>query len=91
MKTRSLKSVSLAEAKSQLTALVRESGKPIILTRHGKPAAALVPFGDEDEYFDFLIENDPRAKVALDRAGRSIAEGKGVKPSDLKKMLGIKF
>ncbi|MGI8425329.1 MAG: type II toxin-antitoxin system Phd/YefM family antitoxin [Actinomycetota bacterium] len=87
MKTRSLKSVSLAEAKSQLTALVRESNKPIILTRHGKPAAALVPFADEDDYFDFLIENDPRAKVALNRASKSIAEGKGVKLSDLKKRL----
>ena len=37
--------ISVTEAKAQLTALVRraESGEEIVLTRHGKPAARLVP------------------------------------------------
>jgi prevent-host-death family protein len=39
--------VSIAEAKAKLAALVgrAEAGEEIILTRHGRPAARLVPLG----------------------------------------------
>lgn len=39
--------ISVTEAKSQLTELVRraEAGDEIILTRHGQPAVRLVPVG----------------------------------------------
>lgn len=37
--------ISVTEAKAQLTELVRraEAGEEIVLTRHGKPAARIVP------------------------------------------------
>lgn len=37
--------ISVTEAKAQLTELVRraEAGEEIVLTRHGKPAARLIP------------------------------------------------
>jgi prevent-host-death family protein len=37
--------VSTAEAKNRLTELIRavEGGEPVIITRHGKPVAQLVP------------------------------------------------
>ena len=41
--------ISLTDAKARLTDLVRraESGDEIVLTRHGQPAARLVPAGPE--------------------------------------------
>lgn len=40
--------IPLAEAKARLSAWVREAedGTPFVITRHGKPVAALVPAGD---------------------------------------------
>jgi len=40
-----MKSVSLADAKARLSALVEEahSGEEVFITRHGKPMARLVP------------------------------------------------
>ncbi len=40
-----MKSVSLAEAKARLSALISEAeaGKSVCITRHGKPVARLVP------------------------------------------------
>ena len=42
------KNVSIAEAKARLSDCVREAerGEPIVITRHGKPVAALVASGD---------------------------------------------
>ncbi len=42
------KSVSVAEAKATLSECIRkaEKGSPLLITRHGKPVAALVPPGD---------------------------------------------
>jgi prevent-host-death family protein len=43
--------VSVKEAKAKLTELLRkvEAGERIVLTRHGKPVADLVPHGDTAE------------------------------------------
>lgn len=44
------KSVSVAEAKANLSMCIREveSGDPVVITRHGKPVAALVRAEDLD-------------------------------------------
>ena len=45
------RNVSIAEAKARLSDCVREAerGEPIVITRHGKPVAALVASGDLDQ------------------------------------------
>ncbi len=45
------RNVSIAEAKAHLSVCVREAeqGEPIMITRHGKPVAALVPAADLDQ------------------------------------------
>jgi prevent-host-death family protein len=42
------KSVSVAQAKASLSRCIRdvEGGESVLITRHGKPVAALVPPGD---------------------------------------------
>ena len=53
--------VGSAEAKSKLSALLRraERGEEIVITRHGRPVAKLVPMGDTRDL--------RRARAAADR------------------------
>jgi prevent-host-death family protein len=64
-----MKKTSLAEAKAHLSELVDEAeqrGKRILILRHGKPAAAIVPVG-------VAVPKRRRAKVlAADETRRSV-------------------
>lgn len=57
--------VPLAEAKARLSECVREAerGEPVIITRHGRPAAALVS-ADELQRLDRLRAADPSDGLA---------------------------
>jgi len=45
--------VPLAEVKDALSDYVRKAAKDeVLITRHGVPAAILIGFADEDEWFD---------------------------------------
>ena len=59
------KTFSIADAKSHLSDCVRsaEDGEPIIITRHGKPVAALVRFEDLAE-LERMRKAGPRAGLA---------------------------
>lgn len=59
-----MKSLSLREAKASLSALVdaAEKGEPVTITRHGRPAAAIVPveaakrlYPDRPDFADYLL------------------------------------
>lgn len=56
---------SIAEAKAHFAACVAdaESGKRVILIRHGRPVAALVPIADLDR-LESLGRDDPQAGLA---------------------------
>ena len=64
--------ISVTEAKAQLTELVRraEAGEEIVLTRHGKPAARLMPAAPPP---------DERARRALIASIQAAARGR-IKP-----------
>ena len=59
------KNVSIAEAKAQLSFCVREAerGEPILITRHGKPVAALVAAADLDQ-LERLRKAGPQSGLA---------------------------
>ena len=65
--------VPLHLAKDGLSSLLRKATKQrIIITRHGRPAGVLIGFADEEDYFDYQLENDPRfeRRIARSRAQR---------------------
>ncbi len=64
--------IPVTAAKAQLTELVRraEAGEEIVLTRHGRPAARLVPAA---------LPPDERARRALIDSVRTAAKGR-IKP-----------
>jgi len=53
---------------------LRETEKhEINITRHAKHAGVLIGFQSEDDWFDYLLENDPRflKRIAKARSDRS--------------------
>ncbi|MBX3578470.1 MAG: type II toxin-antitoxin system Phd/YefM family antitoxin [Rhizobiaceae bacterium] len=48
-----MKTVQVREAKASLSALIEaaEAGSPTVITRHGKPAAAIVPVADIERLY----------------------------------------
>lgn len=75
-----MKRVALSDIKDQLSKYLRLAQKDkVLITRHGKPAGILIGFKDEDDWFDYQLENDPRFLERVDKARRNIEAGKGVR------------
>lgn len=56
--------------------------KEVIITRQGKPAGILVGFEDEDDWFDYRLEHDPRFLERVSKARQSLSAGQGVRLED---------
>ena len=81
-----MKRVPLSDVKDQLSKYLRLAQKDgVVITRHGKPAAVLIGFKDEDDWFDYQLENDPRFLHRVEEARRSLREGRGVRLEDIPK------
>ena len=77
--------VALSEIKDDFSRFLREAGKhEIVITRHGKPAGVLIGFESDDDWFDYRLENDPRFLRQIERARKSLREGRGVRLEDVK-------
>ncbi|HEY3116149.1 MAG TPA: type II toxin-antitoxin system prevent-host-death family antitoxin [Chloroflexota bacterium] len=64
----------LARQTSQVVEQVASTGRPEIITRHGKPVAALVPI-DESALEDWILANAPQFTRAMKEADAEIASG----------------
>ncbi len=79
-----MKKVPLSEVKDQLSEYLHlAEEEEIIITRHGKPVGILIGFASEDDWFDYRLEHDPRFLARVERARKSLREGKGVYLKDL--------
>lgn len=79
-----MKRIALSEIKDQLSKYLRMAQKDrVLITRHGKPAGILIGFKDEDDWFDYRLENDPRFLERVERARNSLNAGKGVRLEDI--------
>ncbi len=67
--------VKLADAKTQLSKLVdkAESGETVVITRHGKPVAHLVPAARPKQPIDFKALEEFRARMPKRRGSSAIA------------------
>ena len=74
-----IKEIPLSEAKDDLSHLLRQAeNQDIVITRHGKPAAVLIGFESEDDWFEYRLQNDPRFLRRVERARKSLRAGQGV-------------
>jgi prevent-host-death family protein len=79
-----MKTVSLSDVKDDLSRYLRLAAREeIVITRHGKPAGVLIGFANEDDWFDYRLENDPRFLNRIAQARESLRAGKGVRLDDI--------
>ncbi len=78
-----MKKVALSDVKDDLSKYLHLAEKEeIVITRHGKPAGVLIGFADEDDWFDYCLENDPRFLKRIAAARESLRAGQGVRLED---------
>ena len=76
----------MTQAKNDICKIVREAEDgEVILTRHGKPAAIVIGFRDEDEWFDYRLEHDEAFLRKIAKAREEIREGQFVSLDQLPK------
>jgi prevent-host-death family protein len=78
-----VKEVPLSEVKDDLSRILREAEqRPVVITRHGKPAGVLIGFESEEDWFDYRLGNDPRFLARVEKARASLRAGRGVRLED---------
>lgn len=81
-----MKKFALSKVKDDLSRFLRlAEAEEIVITRHGKPAAVLIGFKSEDDWFDYRLEHDPRFLNRMAQARASISRGRGVRLEELEK------
>lgn len=79
-----MKQVALTDMKEDLSRYLQEAeSETIIITDAGRPAGVLVGFADEDDWFDYRLEHDPRFQARIAQARESIKAGRGIRLEDL--------
>jgi len=74
----------LSEVKDDLSRYLHIAEvEEVVITRHGKPAGILIGFESEEDWFDYLLETDPRLVERVATARRSLREGRGVRIKDV--------
>jgi prevent-host-death family protein len=83
-----MKIASIADVKAQLSSFVRESeAGPVIITKHGRPVAVLLPVTDEAELERLILAYTPRFRELINQAEQRIKETGGVKHDDFWQMV----
>jgi len=79
-----MKTHTMTEAKNDICRIIREAEKEsVVITRHGKPAAVVIGFQDEDDWFDYRIEHDEKFRARIAQAREDIRHGRYAKLEDL--------
>jgi len=79
-----MKTHTMAEAKNDICRIIREAEKgEVLITRHGRPAAIVIGFHDEDEWFEYKLEHDEKFLRRIAKARKEIREGRFVTLDDL--------
>jgi prevent-host-death family protein len=79
-----MKTLPLTQAKDDLSGVIRSAEKEeILITRHGRPAAIVIGFANEDEWIEYRLLNDEKFLQSIERARTDIREGRFTKLEDL--------
>jgi len=78
-----VKIASVAEVKAQFSAYLKESEQgPVIVTRNGRPVAALLAVRDEEELERLILANSARLRSILEKGRAQIRAGEGLSHED---------
>ena len=74
-----MKTASVAAFKARLNEYLKQSQQgPVIVTRSGKPVAALVAVNDEDELERLMLSHSPKFRAIVEKSRRQIEETGGI-------------
>lgn len=74
----------MTEAKNDICTIIREAEKDeIVITRHGKPAAVVIGFHDDDDWFDYRFEHDQEFLRKIAKARDEIKKGQFITLDEL--------
>ena len=80
-----MKAVALAKVKDDLSRYLRQAEhEEIVITRHGQPAAVLIGFHGEDDWFEYRLEHHPEFLERVADARLALARKRGISMEDLK-------
>jgi len=69
--------VPLSEVKDNFSEFIRRAGKEeIVVTIHGRPAAVIIGFEDEDDWLEYRLLNDESFLGRIAESRRQYQEGK---------------
>jgi len=80
-----MKAVALAKVKDDLSRYLRQAVREeIVITRHGQPAAVLIGFESEEDWFEYRLEHHPEFLRRVAEARTELAAGRGIPLSAVK-------
>lgn len=78
-----MKMAPVTEVKAQFNAyLDRIQEEPVVITKHGRPIAVLVPASDEDDLESLILAYTPRFRQLLEAADERINQTGGLKEDE---------
>ena len=84
LEKRAMIKVALNEAKDQLSKYIKKAVRDeVIVTKHGRPAAVIIGFESEEDWFDYRLENDERFLARVEESRRQLRRGDYVFLEDL--------
>ncbi|MBI4341144.1 MAG: type II toxin-antitoxin system Phd/YefM family antitoxin [Candidatus Omnitrophica bacterium] len=79
-----MKHIALSDIKDDLSRYLHVAEhQEVVITRHGKPAGILIGFKSGDDWFDYRLEHDSRFLRRVERARKSLRQGRGVRLEDI--------
>jgi prevent-host-death family protein len=69
--------VPLSEVKDNFSGFIKRAGKEeVVVTVHGRPAAVIIGFADEDDWLDYRLLKDEEFLARVSESRRQYREGK---------------
>lgn len=79
-----MKSHTMSEAKNDICKIIKDAeSDQVLITRHGKPAAVVIGFHDEEDWLDYRLENDEEFLKKISKARNEINKSRFVELDDL--------
>jgi len=85
-----VKTVEIAQATGSLAEYAKQARKDtVVVTRRGKPLAAVVPL-DSDDWEDFVVSQDPRFIEIIERSRASYRAKGGIPLEQIEREFGLR-
>jgi prevent-host-death family protein len=76
--------VPLTEVKDNFSEFIKKAGKEdVVVTIHGRPAAVIIGFEDEDDWLEYRLLNNDEFLARIAESRQQYQEGKYRKLEDL--------